>query len=189
VAAAGERGALIATGAILPAVALLALRRLDRIDDVAEVPVHELEILRRVRLFDGLRAPQLERLARRVEPLHAIRGTAIVRQGEPGDRFYVVASGEVEVTMNGTAVATLGPGDYFGEIALLHDVPRTATVTAETDVELFALDRSDLVETVTGNVRSAETASRLIQARLGELRELERPAVHSEPHRDVRLDR
>jgi CRP-like cAMP-binding protein len=91
----------------------------------------------------------------------------IVRQGEPGDRFYVIESGEVDVTADGTLVRTLGAGDCFGEIALLHDVPRTATVTARTDVQLYALDRPDLVEAVSRNVRAAEAASRLIQARRG----------------------
>jgi MFS family permease len=176
VAAAGERGALIVAGAILPLAAVAALRRLDRVDDTAEVPVRELEVLRRVRLFQALNAPQIERLARRIEPMHADRGEAIVREGEPGDRFYVIAAGEVEVSANGTFLRALGAGDCFGEIALLHNIPRTATVTARTHVDLYALDRPGFAEALSQNVRTAETAAELIRARL------ERSAVEREPH-------
>lgn len=170
----GGQGALIATGAILPGLALLAWRRLRALDDASEVPVRELEVLRRVRLFQPLPAPQLERLARRVEPVRAPGGETIVRQGDPGDRFYVIRSGEVEVSADGLPVAALGAGECFGEIALLEDVPRTATVTARSDVELYALGRDDLIEAVTGSVRSAEAASSLVDRRLAELRALRR---------------
>jgi MFS family permease len=176
VAAAGERGALIVAGVILPLAAAASLRRLDRLDDTAEVPVRELEVLRRVRLFQALNAPQIERLARRIEPLHADQGVAIVREGEPGDRFYVIAAGEVEVSANGKFLRTLGAGDCFGEIALLHNIPRTATVTARTDVDLYALDRPGFAEALSQNVVAAETAAELVRTRL------ERRAVEREPH-------
>jgi MFS family permease len=189
VAGLGVRGALIATGAILPALALVAWRRLSTLDEATAVPVRELELLRRVRLFHPLPAPQIERLARRLEPVKAEAGATIVRQGEPGDRFYVVDSGEIDVSANGSVVATLGPGDCFGEIALIENVPRTATVTARTDADLYALEREDLVEAVTGSVRSAETASSLIQERLDELRDLKRSAEEAEPAAELRLDR
>jgi CRP-like cAMP-binding protein/predicted MFS family arabinose efflux permease len=185
----GARGALIATGAILPALALLAWRRLSALDDATAVPVRELELLRRVRLFHPLPAPQIERLARRLEPVKAQAGATIVRQGEAGDRFYVVDSGELEVSANGSLVATIGSGDCFGEIALIENVPRTATVTARTDADLYALEREDLVEAVTGSVSSAETASSLIQERLRDLRGLERRAEEAEPAGKILLDR
>jgi MFS family permease len=186
VAGLGARGALIATGAILPAFAVIAWWRLSALDEATAVPVRELELLRRVRLFHALPAPQIERLARRLEPLTAVAGETIVRQGERGDRFYVVDSGEVEVSANGTTLAMLGSGDCFGEIALIENVPRTATVTASTDADLYALEREDLVEAVTGSVRSAETASSLIQERLDEL---ERRAEEAEPTAQLGLDR
>jgi CRP-like cAMP-binding protein/predicted MFS family arabinose efflux permease len=186
VAGLGARGALIATGTVLPTLALLARRRLSALDEATAVPVPELELLRRVRLFHPLPAPQIERLARRLERVSATAGATIIRQGEPGDRFYVVGSGELEVSANGARVATLGAGDCFGEIALIEDTPRTATVTARTDTDLYTLGREDLVEAVTGSVRSAETAASLIQDRLDAS---ERRTKEAEPTAQVRLDR
>jgi len=186
VAGLGGRGALIVAGAILPALALLAWPRVSVLDEATAVPVRELELLRRVRLFHPLPAPQIERLARRLEPVKAHSGETLVRQGEPGDRFYVVSSGTVEVSANGAAVRTLGAGDCFGEIALIEDRPRTATVTARTDTELFALEREDLVEAVTGSVRSAQSAAKLIQERL---EASERRAEEPEPAGEILLDR
>jgi CRP-like cAMP-binding protein len=98
-------------------------------------------------------------------------GTEIVRKGEHGDRFYIVASGEVEVVGEGEQVGTLGPSErYFGEIALLRDVPRTATVTAKTDVELYALERDEFLSAVTGHPASAEAADAVVASRLAGLR-------------------
>ena len=90
----------------------------------------------------------------------------MVREGDAGDRFYIVVEGEVEVSQYGRAVSELHAGGYFGEIALLRDVPRTATVIARTDVVLYALDRDDFLASVTGDPQSTEAAETVTSARL-----------------------
>ncbi|MGH2679444.1 MAG: cyclic nucleotide-binding domain-containing protein [Actinomycetota bacterium] len=97
--------------------------------------------LRELPVFAGLDSQQLTVILGHGAWLSAGPGDALVTQGEPGDRFYVVASGRAEVTRDGTPVGSVGKGRYFGEVALLRDVPRTATVTASTPMRVFALDR------------------------------------------------
>jgi CRP-like cAMP-binding protein len=99
----------------------------------------------------------------------AVAGTELVREGAAGDLFYVVEAGHVEVTRAGGRVTDLGPGDYFGEIALLRDVPRSATCTATTNVELYTIDRERFVSAVTGNNTSASEIESVIHRRLGGL--------------------
>jgi MFS family permease len=169
VAIAGVRGALIGVGALLPTLVLLRLRALVAIDDEAVVPVVEISLLRGMRLFARLPPPELEGLARALEPLSVPAGTAIVTGGEAGDRFYAVADGTVDVVAGGRHVARLGRGEGFGEIALLHDVPRTATVTAATDVRLYALDRERFLVALTGHAPAHEAARTLADERLDEL--------------------
>jgi len=89
-----------------------------------------------------------------------------VRQGEPGDLFYVIEEGTVEVAVDGQPAHELGRGESFGEIALLRNVPRTATVTARTDVLLYALDRSTFIPAVTGSGPSLSAAEGVIGMRL-----------------------
>jgi CRP-like cAMP-binding protein len=109
----------------------------------------------------------LEQLAARLSPVHARAGDEIIRAGDHGDRFYVVDAGEVEVLVDGKPPRREGAGEYFGEIALLKDVPRTATVRAATDADLFALDRDDFLPAVTGHAASAQAAEAVIGSRLG----------------------
>jgi MFS family permease len=163
----GVRWALVAVGSVLPVLALATRIPLVRLDDAAIDHGRELEQLRSIPIFSPLSAPVLEGLAARLEPAYAAAGETIVRQGDAGDRFYIVAAGEVEVAIDGTAQGTLGTGEHFGEIALLRDVPRTATVTARTDVELFALEREDFLAAVTGHSASAAAAEAVVGTRLG----------------------
>jgi MFS family permease len=166
----GGRGAAIAVGALLPAVAVLAWRRLVAIDVATTVPVRRLELLRAIPIFAPLSPPTVEFLAGRLDERRVEAGTTIVRQGEPGDDYYVVADGRVEVAVDGTPAGELGPGEGFGEIALLREVPRTATVTAVDETTLYALDREDFIRAVTGQPESAAVAESLVGARLGPAR-------------------
>jgi MFS family permease len=166
----GIRGAMIVTGAILPILAGLLWRRIRALDAEALAPTRELALLRAIPLFKPLPAPAIDQLASHLIPLHAVAGDEIVRQGEPGDRFYVIASGEVEVFVDGRPVGVFGPGDHFGEIALIRDVPRTATVKAKRDTELYALERDEFLSAVTGHAASAEAADAIVSSRLAGLR-------------------
>jgi CRP-like cAMP-binding protein len=91
----------------------------------------------------------------------------VFRQGDAGDRFYVIRVGEVTVVPPGRPPVALGPGGYFGEIALLREVPRTATVTARTEVDLYALERDVFIAAVTGYAPSADAADAVIASHLG----------------------
>ena len=166
----GVRWALVATGLLLPALALASWARLRTIDERAVVPRHELERLRSLPLFAPLPPATLEHLATNLVRVPAAAGSEITRQGDVGDRFYLVDGGELEVSSDGQVVSALGPGDYFGEIALLRDVPRTATVTAKTDAALLALERDEFVSAVTGHPASLEAADAVVAARLGRFR-------------------
>jgi MFS family permease len=169
IAALDVRGALIATGALLPILATLLRRRLSELDAVP-VPERELALLRGIDLFAPLPSPTLESLAGSLVPVRVAAGEELFRQGDIGDRYYIVADGEVEIVADGRVVAVTGPGGYFGEIALLRDIPRTATVRAKDDVELRALDRDDFLGAVTGHAASAEAADSVIATRLSQLR-------------------
>jgi hypothetical protein len=167
--AVGIERALIVTGALLPALALLLSRRLAALDALP-VPETELALLRGIDLFKPLPAPVLESLAQSLVPVRVEAGREVFRQGELGDRFYIVAAGEVEIVSDGRVVAVTGPGGYFGEIALLRDVPRTATVRARGEVDLRALERDDFIGAVTGHAASSETADAVVATRLSSLR-------------------
>jgi MFS family permease len=164
----GARATFIVAGAFLPAVFLLARRRLAEIDSSVAVPEARLALLRTLPIFAPLPAPAMERVASRLIPTKAAAGTEIVKQGDPGDRFYIIEGGEVAVSKDGRTVASLGRGDFFGEIALLREIPRTATVTARTDTLLYALERDDFLEAVTGHPQSTEAADAVTRARLAD---------------------
>jgi len=169
IAAVDIRGALIITGALLPILAMVLRGRLTALDEVP-VPERELALLRAIDLFAPLPAPTLESLAGSLVPVRVAAGEEVFRQGDIGDRYYIVAEGAVDIVADGRVVAVTGKGGYFGEIALLRDVSRTATVRAKSDVELLALDRDHFISAVTGHAASADAADRVIASRLGSLR-------------------
>jgi MFS family permease len=162
----GTRWSLVATGAFLPALAAVMWRQLVAIDAASAVPA-ELDLLERSPIFSSLPAPALERLASQLRPLTVTANAVVIRQGDRGDLFYLVESGRLRVTVDGARGRELGPGDSFGEIALLRDVPRTATVEAETEARLQTLEREDFLEAVTGHPPSARAADAVVGARLG----------------------
>jgi len=170
ISALGTRGALIVVGAFLPALVLLSWRGLRAIDAAAVAPARELALLDSVPMFAPLAVAAKEQVAKSLIRISQPAGHEIVKEGDAGDRFYIVASGTAAVTQDGRHLRDCGPGDYFGEIALLRDVPRTATVTALTDVDLLTLERDEFITAVTGHPESAEAAHAVIASRLGSLR-------------------
>lgn len=163
----GIKAALIAAGAFLPVLVVLLGAKVAKIDAAAPAPGRdELRILASVPIFAPLPGGSLEHLAGRLVPMRLEAGTMIVREGDSGDRFYIVAEGEVEVSQSGAVLSELEAGGYFGEIALIRDIPRTATVTARTPVVLYALDREDFLAAVTGHSQAAEAAETVMSARL-----------------------
>ena len=169
VAVSGAPAALIGTGLLILAILAVSWRRLHRIDDEADVPQVQIRLLRSIPLFAPLPAPALEGLARALVPVAAPAGAVIMREGEEGDCFYAIETGEVRVSKGEKQVAILGRGDGFGEIALIQEVARTATVTAVTDVRLYSLEKEPFVVALTGHAPAARAADDLIARRLDEL--------------------
>ena len=158
VAQAGAPTAFAVAGCLLPATAVLVTPTLWPRDAAAEVPWDVYARLGAVPILAVLPPRILERLARAARSSELPSDTAVVREGKAGNVFYVVESGELAVTMGGVAVRQLGPGDWFGELALLRDSPRTATVTATTDVCLHTIDRDDFLTALARAPRSRAVA-------------------------------
>ena len=165
----GARSALIGTALLLLVIVGVVWRRLRTIDDTADVPQVQIQLLRLNAIFAPLPAPELEGLARSLVPLQVTAGATIISEGDEGDCFYIIADGRMKVSKNGKEVATLTRGDGFGEIALLQGVPRTATVVADTDLELFSLEKEPFVLALTGHAAVARAAGDMVSQRLAEL--------------------
>jgi MFS family permease len=164
VSALGARGAFLLVGAILPLVTLAAYRGLtllDRRSDMAD----ELQMIGRVPMFAPLSIAAKEQLAARLIPVSVAAGTQVVRAGEIGDRFYMLDEGALDVDVDGRHVAAQSD-DYFGEIALLRDVPRTATVTATVDSRLYALERADFLAAINGHSAASAAGQGVVDMRL-----------------------
>ena len=165
VALAGGRGAFVCLAAVLPLAAALVVRSILA-SDAAALPVVEMARLRALPIFAYLGPVELEAAARSVEPVELPAGAVVIREGEAGDCFYVVADGEVVVWRGQERIRELGRGECFGAIALVRDVPRTATVVAKTDVRLDSLDQTAFLRAVTGHERSARHADELVASHL-----------------------
>ena len=167
ISAVGVETALVITGVALPTLVLILSPRLVRIDSAADAPDEQtLRLLGATPIFAPLPGAALEHLASRLVPLRVEAGTVVVREGDAGDRFYIVVEGTLDVIQGGAHLTDLEQGGYFGEIALLRDVARTATVVATTNAVLYALDRDDFLAAVTGHPQSAEAAETVMSARL-----------------------
>jgi MFS family permease len=158
--------AVLVVAATLPVIVAVRWRGLTDVDRRAVVPVRELALLRRNPIFRPLPAPQLEAVARRCVWVTTPSGVELIRQGEPGDRFYVLAAGRLRVLHDGVFLRELStPGEGVGEIALLRGVPRTATVTTTADSTLLAIDRAPFLTAVTGHPDASAAAEREVARR------------------------
>jgi MFS family permease len=162
----GPRGALIAVGAIGPLVLIPLWPALRRIDAAAVIAEEPLELLRRIEIFAELPEPVLERLAGGATRVSVAAGGVVVSRGEVGNHFYAIAGGKAVVELDDGTTLELGPGDSFGEIALLRDVPRTATVRALEPLHLFAVQRDEFLIAVTGDAPTLATAENIVTTRL-----------------------
>ena len=157
VAVAGSRGAFLAAGLFLPVVTLASWSLVRRLDADAAVPVDVLELLLQVPIFSVLAPRIADRMAREAVEVTASGGTTLVTEGEPGNLFYVLAEGNVLVTRDGTTLRQLGAGDSFGELALLRNAPRTASVVALDDVTTWTLERDSFLTAVAYSPQWAQT--------------------------------
>jgi MFS family permease len=162
----GLRIALVAVGALCPILVVVAWRRLRRLDRYIGELDKEITLLHGLPMLRPLPLPAIEQLARGLEPVHVSAGQAVFRQGDPADRFYVIETGTADVIGDGRLVTTLGPGEGFGEIALLRRVPRTAMVRAATDLELQALTCDRFLPVVTGYPPSSREAGAEVEEML-----------------------
>jgi CRP/FNR family cyclic AMP-dependent transcriptional regulator len=135
---------------------------------VATAPV---ELLQRVPLFSGLGRRELERVANSMKERRFRQGDAVTTEGRGGVGFFVIDEGEAEVTVHGEERARLGPGDYFGEIALITESDRTATITAETDMRCYGMTMWDFRPLVESN---ASIAWQMLQSLAQKFTEAER---------------
>ena len=167
IAVAGQRGAFVLAATAMLLAAASAWPTMRRLDDAAVARPREVSLLRSIPMFAPLGVPAIEQLAAAMVPVHAHTGSAVVRQGDPGDHFYIITGGRVAISIDGRQVREEGPGESFGEIALLRNVPRTATVVALESTQLISLDRTTFLEAVTGLPASAAAAEATVAQHVG----------------------
>ena len=160
----GPRGALVAVGLLAPAAVSLARPALRRLDGELRVRNADIDVLRQVPMLGALPATTVEQLASGLERDEHAPGQVVFEQGDAGDRYYVVLSGHADVVRDGRLVNTLARGAGFGDVALLGDVQRTATVRASQDapLHLAALRRSSFLSAVTGYPASAAAGEQAV---------------------------
>jgi CRP-like cAMP-binding protein len=155
-------------GLVAPVVVVAVWKPLSRLDGEATAPDAEtVAFLRRIAIFAPLPPPAIERIVGSLRRVEVPAGEVLIRQGDVGDRFLMILHGDVRVSRNGEVIAERTSGDHIGEIALLRDVPRTATVTTTTPTELLILDRDPFLEAVTGHPQSRARANAIVDEHLG----------------------
>jgi MFS family permease len=159
------RGALIALGALMPVFVIFCWARLRAYEVGAPVAEGPYRLLRENSIFAPLPVATVERLSHDLDPVEVAAGEEVIVQGEIGDRFFLIEQGEVEVFENGVFRRNEGPGESFGEIALLRDVPRTATVRTTAKTRLLVLEREQFLLAVSGHRRSHQVAHTVIDDR------------------------
>jgi MFS family permease len=162
----GNRLALLGVAAVLPLAAAVGGRALFGLETDAPVPVVQIALLRSLPLFAELPAPAIEGLAAALTPLEVPAGAMLIRQGDPGDAYYAIAAGQLDALRDGFFLRRCGRGEGVGEIALLHAIPRTATVTAHTAATVYELNREPFLSAVLGHSATRVQASRIASARL-----------------------
>jgi len=162
----GSRLALLGVAAVLPLAAAADGRALFGLDAQAPVPVVQIALLRSIPLFADLPAPAVEGLAAALTPAEVPAGTVLIRQGEPGDAYYAIAAGQLDVLQDGRFLRRCGRGEGVGEIALLRAVPRTASVIAHTDATVYRLAREPFLTAVLGHAATQRQADSIADARL-----------------------
>ena len=160
------RRALVIVGVLCPIAVAASWQRLRRMDQSIGVRDREIGLLQAVPMFSPLPLPAIEQLARGLEPVSVPAGQVVVHQGDVGDRYYVIESGSADVIGDGRLVATLGPGEGFGEIALMRQVPRTATVRAADELRLQALASDHFLPVILGYTPSAREAGTTVDTML-----------------------
>jgi MFS transporter/cyclic nucleotide-binding protein len=160
----GARGALVAAGALLPLLAVATRLALTRIDAGASLPEEQLAAIATVPFLDVLPLHRKEALARALERVELPAGATLFTEGQPGDRLYILAGGAIEIDLPGGPTRSEAPA-YVGEIALLRDVPRTATVRVVADATLWALDGRHFLDAVAGHARSSSAADAVLASR------------------------
>jgi MFS family permease len=162
----GVRGALLAIAMLLPLLAILRWGPLHAFETRAPVDADRYSLLRKASIFEPLPVDTLERLCHDLTPLEVATGAEIITEGERGDLFFLISDGEVEVMEKGALRRVQRDGESFGEIALLRDVPRTATVRATRQTRLLSLERDQFIAAVTGYPRSKQLTDAVIEERL-----------------------
>ena len=162
----GVRPALVTVGLLCPIAAAVSWHRLRRLDRSIGVRDRDIGLLQAVGMLNPLPLPAMEQLARGLEPVAVPAGHVVFSQGDIGDRYYVIESGEAEVVGDAHVVATLGRGEGFGEIALLRRIRRTATVRATSELRLQALRSDHFLAVVLGYTPSAREAGTVVETML-----------------------